>query len=61
MAKTHKIKEKVYDEVEKALYVITYCGERYPSTPAEDSTGMAMPEVCQECADARAKAKEDEG
>ena len=56
---THKIKEKVYDEVEKALYVITYCGERYPHTPAEDGTGMAMPDECQECADA--KAKEDEG
>ena len=59
MTKTHEIKGDEYDEVEKVLYIITYCGERYPKTPAEDGTGMAKPNPCQECIDA--KTKEDEG
>ena len=59
MAQTHLIKNQEYDEVEKVLYTITYCGERWANTPAEDGTGMAMPDECQKCADA--KAKEDEG
>ena len=59
MAKRHEFKDDEYDEVEKVVYFITYCGERYPRTPAEDGTGMAQSEPCQECIDA--KAKEDEG
>ena len=59
MDKTHEVKSEKYDEVEKALYVITYCGERHAFPPIEDGTGMARPNICQECADAKAKDDSD--
>ena len=37
----------------------TYCGITCQRSHTEDGTGMAMPDECQECADA--KAEEDEG
>ena len=55
MADTHLVKDKEYNEEEKVLYTITYCGERYPNIPAEDGRGMALPDVCPKCADAKAK------
>ena len=57
MTQTHLIKNDEYDEVEKVLYSVFYCGERLPTPPAEDGRGMALTDWCPECV----KAKEVEG
>ncbi len=53
---THWIKDKddEYDEADGKVYVITYCGLRFPKPlTSEDATGMVLPDICPDCQKAK--------